>query len=73
MIKAAEMGIDNALQYIIEETQTLLLSDSNGIYIPKMAVEEFEIDYSKCWNDSAEICKDPDHDQYWDNATLSFQ
>ena len=51
-------------QLIIETTQDLLLTDSHGMHIPKIACEQFDI---KCQKEDKDTClAGPDEDWYWD-------
>lgn len=51
---------------------SLLLDDCRGIYIPRDFVEGFRIneDQAPTWKvedlEAIEICKDPEHEYYWD-------
>lgn len=49
------------------ENIQFLLSDAHGQYIPKKFVTDFDLSkFSSIDQDDVEICKDPDHEQYWD-------
>jgi hypothetical protein len=49
------------------EPVALLLDGNRGVYIPKNFVEDFDL---TAWEgidaEDVAICKDPDHEHYWD-------
>lgn len=49
------------------ENVNLLLSDARGVFIPRDFVEGFDLTkWEGIKHDDAEICKNPDHDWYWE-------
>ena len=45
----------------------LLLDSNRGIYIPRDFVEGFDLEEWHVNVDNAYICKNPDHEFYWDS------